>query len=327
MPLHQLNKKRPQVTSSPSRSTISSLLYATKSSTPVDKIDRESERIYAQQKLESHPESVSTQSSVRHVLEGSKEHKDDEMMASLKDDIKTMKDTFGLKDVPREPLLLGIAGVLPYAVTSLGTVFLAYDLNHTNSTGIELFFTRETAQYLLDMMLPIQIGYGAVIISFLGAIHWGLEYAGYGGHSHRRFAYGVIAPAVAWPTLLMSHEYALITQFLAFIFQYFTDVQATVRGWCPPWYSTYRFVLTFFVGASLVLSLVGRGQLEQSTLRVKHGSDAADHDHDAKWQALEREEIERRAAAETAAEEDGADDEVEESEDGKKGADKSDEKK
>lgn len=166
VPLRQLNNRRPQVASSLSRSTISSLLYATKSSTPVDKIDRESEKIYAQQKLESHPESVSTQSSVRHVLEGSKkEHKEDEMMGSLKDDIKTMKDTFGLKDVPREPLLLGIAGVLPYAVTSLGTVFLAYDLNHTNSTGIELFFSRETAQYLLDMMLPIQIGYGAVVSS------------------------------------------------------------------------------------------------------------------------------------------------------------------
>ena len=123
----------------------------------------------------------------------------------------------------------------------------------------------------------------------------------------------------------MPHEHALITQFLAFIFQYFSDVQATVRGWCPPWYSTYRFVLTFFVGASLVLSLVGRGQLELSNLRVQHAGEAADHDHDDMWQALEHEEMERRAAAETS-EDDGADDEVEASEDGKKGADKSEEK-
>jgi len=136
----------------------------------------------------------------------------------------------------------------------------------------------------------------------------------------------VIAPAVAWPTLLMPYEHALITQFLAFIFQYFTDVQATVRGWCPPWYSPYRFVLTFFVGASLVLSLVSRGRLEQSHLRVKHAGETADHDHDAKWQALEHEEMEKRAAAETAVEEDGADDEIEVSEEGKKSADKSEKK-
>jgi len=34
-----------------------------------------------------------------------------------------------------------------------------------------------------------------------------------------------------------------------------------VRGWAPPWYSTYRFVLTFVVGASIVASLIGRGQI------------------------------------------------------------------
>ena len=73
------------------------------------------------------------------------------------------------------------------------------------------------------------------ILSFLGAIHWGLEYAGYGGyHSYRRYAFGVIAPAVAWPTMLMPIEYALITQFLAFNFLYFADTRATVRGWAPP---------------------------------------------------------------------------------------------
>jgi hypothetical protein len=30
----------------------------------------------------------------------------------------------------------------------------------------------ETAKYLLSALEPIQLGYGAVIISFLGAIHW-----------------------------------------------------------------------------------------------------------------------------------------------------------
>jgi Protein of unknown function (DUF3429) len=39
-----------------------------------------------------------------------------------------------------------------------------------------------TAQHLLDIIQPIQIGYGAVLLSFLGAIHWGLEFAGVGGH-------------------------------------------------------------------------------------------------------------------------------------------------
>jgi hypothetical protein len=71
----------------------------------------------------------------------------------------------------------------------------------------------------------------------------------------------VAAPAVAWPTMLMPVEYALITQFAAFTFLYFADARATVRGWAPPWYSTYRFVLTFVVGASIVVSLIGREQI------------------------------------------------------------------
>jgi hypothetical protein len=165
------------------------------------------------------------------------------------------------------------------------------------------------------------------IISFLGAIHWGLEYAGYGGHhSYRRYIYGVIAPAVAWPTIFMPVEYALITQFLAFNFLYFADARATVRGWFPPWYSTYRFVLTFLVGASIVVSLVGRGQIvRHDHASVKTPIDHIRGDQDAQWQALELEEKERRAKMaeenkKEKEEDEGGDDE------GKEGEEKDDKK-
>jgi hypothetical protein len=70
-----------------------------------------------------------------------------------------------------------------------------------------------------------------------------------------------MAPAIAWPTTLLPLEYALITQFLAFNFLYYADARACKRGWAPPWYGTYRFVLTFIVGAAIVLSLIGRGEI------------------------------------------------------------------
>jgi hypothetical protein len=149
------------------------------------------------------------------------------------------------------------------------------------------------------------------IISFLGAIHWGLEYAGYGGHqSYRRYMIGVVAPAVAWPTIYMPVEYALITQFIAFNFLYFADARATVRGWFPAWYSTYRFVLTFLVGASIVISLIGRGRIVSADHTLKNPIDYVKEDRDAQWEALEREEKERRAKM--AAEEEGEDEEEEE---------------
>jgi hypothetical protein len=105
----------------------------------------------------------------------------------------------------------------------------------------------------------------------------------------------VVAPAVAWPTILLPVEYALITQFLAFNFLYFTDAQATRRGWCPPWYTTYRFILTFIVGASIVLSLIGRGQISGLVSREHGPTKRLQELQNVQWDNLEREERERRA--------------------------------
>jgi hypothetical protein len=85
------------------------------------------------------------------------------------------------------------------------------------------------------------------------------RYGGYQGY--KRYAIGVAAPMVAWSTILMPIEGALITQFLGFVALYYVDVRAAKRGWTPEWYRTYRFILTFIVGASIVLTLIGRGEL------------------------------------------------------------------
>ena len=134
------------------------------------------------------------------------------------------------------------------------------------------------------------------IISFLGAIHWGLEWAKFGGvHGYSRYSIGLIAPAIAWPTTLLPVEYALIAQFLAFNYLYFADARATVRGWCPAWYTTYRFVLTFVVGASIVVSLIGRGQIADKINRLPGPADRVKALRDSQMESLEREERERRA--------------------------------
>ncbi|EFR03777.1 hypothetical protein MGYG_06777 [Nannizzia gypsea CBS 118893] len=199
------------------------------------------------------------------------EEHDIDMMAGVKNDVKVIKDTFSLEGVPKEALYYGMAGVIPYVVTSLQTVFLSWEMNNAVTLGSGKYISVETAQAMMNLIEPIQVGYGAVILSFLGAIHWGMEWAGYGGkHGFRRYATGVVAPAVAWPTLLLPVEYALITQFFAFTFLYYNDTRAAVKGWVPSWYGMYRFVLTFVVGASIVCSLVGREQLA-SHFTSEHG--------------------------------------------------------
>jgi hypothetical protein len=136
--------------------------------------------------------------------------------------------------------------------------------------------------------------------------------------------YGVIAPAVAWPTIFMPVEYALITQFFAFNFLYFADARASARGWFPAWYGIYRFVLTFFVGASIVISLIGRGRIAEHDSNIKSPADYVKEDKDKQWEALEREERQRHHASMKADEEDGSESESEKEEDGE---DKKDGKK
>jgi hypothetical protein len=105
---------------------------------------------------------------------------------------------------------------------------------------------------------------------------------------------GVVAPAVAWPTMLMPIEYALITQFLAFNFLYFADTRQAVKGFAPPWYGTYRFVLTFIVGASIVVSLIGRGQIVRKDHTLPGPAEKMQALRDSQWAALEKEEKERQ---------------------------------
>lgn len=109
----------------------------------------------------------------------------------------------------------------------------------------------------------------------------------------------------------MPVEYALITQFLAFNFLYFADARATVRGWFPQWYSVYRFVLTFFVGASIVISLIGRGQIVRADHTLRNPVDYIKMDRDGQWEALEREEKERRAQMAKEEEEEESEDDSE----------------
>lgn len=115
-------------------------------------------------KIKPTPDEVSSGSSVRHVFEESQsEKKEDEMLGGIKADLETIKDTFALTEVPRESLYFGAAGVIPYAATSLSTVYLAWDINHATTSGQGYLFSPETAHQLLDSITPIQIGYGAVV--------------------------------------------------------------------------------------------------------------------------------------------------------------------
>lgn len=93
----------------------------------------------------------------------------------------------------------------------------------------------------------------------------------------------------------MPVEYALITQFLAFNFLYYTDSRASRRGWAPEWYGVYRFVLTFVVGASIVISLIGRGKIADRIGSLPGPADRIKALRESQTMAHEQEEAAKRA--------------------------------
>jgi len=159
--------------------------------------------------------------------------------------------------VPEPVLILGLAGGLPYLGASGMTLYLARQAERAAS-GAMVAMDPGVAHTMLDQALNFQVTYGAVMLSFLGALHWGFEMAAYGGHKgYTRLALGTAPMLVAWTSLGMQPMEALVLQWFAFTGLWYADSKATMAGWAPKWYSQYRFYLSILVGTCIIGSLAG----------------------------------------------------------------------
>lgn len=69
-----------------------------------------------------------------------------------------------------------MAGVVPYLATSMQTVFLSYEINRAAALGDGLIFSGQSAELMLHMLEPIQIGYGAVVSNPESSLFWVIRY-------------------------------------------------------------------------------------------------------------------------------------------------------
>lgn len=94
---------------------------------------------------------------------------------------------------------------------------------------------------------PALVGYGAVILSFVGALHWAFAMTVQGlPPSQRtwRYVWSVVPALVAWPALLLPLPWAgalLIAGFAAHLAQ---DLQLKRSTALPAWYLRLRMQLT-----------------------------------------------------------------------------------
>ena len=97
---------------------------------------------------------------------------------------------------------------------------------------------------------------GAIILSFLGGVHWGLAIVS-GGNDHHpalrnRLVISIIPSLAAWVALLVPETTGLLILAAALAAMLWVDIRATQLGYAPPWYPKIRIPLTCVVVATLL---------------------------------------------------------------------------
>jgi len=138
--------------------------------------------------------------------------------------------------------LLGYAGVIPFIV-------LAY----------ACFFNIEPGKrFGIDDPAVALLGYAAVIMSFIGAVHWGVALRLEAAAQSRLLVYSVLPALVAWLWLLFPIKVALFGMAFTIVVMYFID-RFTLAGLVPEDYLLMRFYLSVIVALSLVFGATGVG--------------------------------------------------------------------
>jgi hypothetical protein len=133
----------------------------------------------------------------------------------------------------------GLAGVIPFLIGLLVTLFPGlspFDPNH---------FERAL------------VGYGALILSFLGGIRWGIRLQG-GAGTDLTYIVGTFGAIIGFIVILLPVNFGLIVLALAFALHGIWDVKAGMSGRVPQAYARLRIVLTWLVCLILIFIIIAR---------------------------------------------------------------------
>lgn len=104
------------------------------------------------------------------------------------------------------------------------------------------------------------LSYGAIILSFLGGIHWGLAMDSASREDNRRFpariALSVMPSLAGWVALLVPETSGLFILATAIAVMLWVDIWATRAGYAPSWYPKLRIPLTCVVVATLIFGAI-----------------------------------------------------------------------
>ncbi|MGJ4892109.1 DUF3429 domain-containing protein [Bradyrhizobium sp. HKCCYLS3077] len=141
-----------------------------------------------------------------------------------------------LSDIPAPMRSLGLAGLIPFVGLAIIVI-----------TGDETI--RASA-------LRAQIGYGAVIVSFLGALHWGAAVQTPALANWPRMAWGVTPSLLGWVALLLPPLPALVLLTASLLAALVFDEFSFSADASQAWLLKLRRVLTAGATLSLLASLI-----------------------------------------------------------------------
>ena len=132
---------------------------------------------------------------------------------------------------PQLAKLIGFGGLIPF----VGCAILMYAGN-TEASIIALFASAV---------------YGSVILSFVGAVHWGLTMQE--DRSPYWYVWSIIPAILGWLAIvLFDIKICLLALAIAFTLAWSVDRQAALRGLIPAWYMQMRHILTAGATISLI---------------------------------------------------------------------------
>ena len=137
--------------------------------------------------------------------------------------------------VVRTIALLGYGGLVPFVLLTIATAL-----------------DRENAKFWSDALFS----YGSVILTFVGALHWGFALAIAGIPDKQRDAvliWSVVPALIAWVALLFDGVATGYVLILGFAIHYWQDTRLHNGGFLPPWYLPLRFQIT--IVACICMSL------------------------------------------------------------------------
>ena len=154
-----------------------------------------------------------------------------------------------MRRLPSIAVILGVAGLIPFIGCGLGAVSPTVDA---------------------DRYMAALLGYGAVILAFLGAVHWGFvledpepdPVARPARRDAARLVLGVIPALIGWAALLtpivLTAEVGLAVLIAGHIATVVTEAHLRRRGLVPPGYMLLRWALSVVVVVTLVTVMTVR---------------------------------------------------------------------